>query len=181
MGAYDNERAVRRAANLIILRKVRDKMGISREVFEKEMKIKKSSIDNIIAGDSYAGKAWFDKHAKEVAMKMKMDPDVFTGERLLYIGCDIMKVVKTQIKSKDFSDRLNESELTEDEKKKVNNIIGDEFYLWKSILEDIIHDIEDIEHQSKMSILQDISRQVEEESFNDDQLWKFWNYFRKLN
>ena len=86
MSAQEKNNDIVRAANLIILRKVRDKMKIDRETFEHEMGIKKSSIDNIIARKEKAATNW---KYEMVAQKMKMNEKVFSGDYLLHVGTTI--------------------------------------------------------------------------------------------
>ncbi|MBR4574395.1 MAG: hypothetical protein IKO16_05755 [Lachnospiraceae bacterium] len=186
---YDS--SIIKAANLIILRKVRDKMGIDRATFEREMGIKKSSVDSIIAREKKeAGKGW---KYKEVARKMKMDERVFAGERLLHVGTKISDEaianydeIVHQLVGNEASDMKESIDM-------VRKLISEsEYPLWEVVLSDMDNREKDpkaegfiplgdsIGQQSKMSILDDVARQVDEESFNDDQLWKFWNYFKKL-
>ena len=174
-----------RAANMIILRKVRDKMKIDRETFEREMGIKKSSMDNIVKRDPKAAINW---NYKAVAEKMKMNPKVFTGEHLIHIGASIVNEA-LNLFDENYEKYIKENPRYQDIKDAISK---DEYNLWCIIFGDLdnresdenLDDYEplkdNIGQQSKISILADVARQVDEESFNDDQLWKLWNYFRKL-
>lgn len=190
MSAQEQNKDIVRAANLIILRKVRDKMKIDRATFELEMGIKKSSIDNIIARKEKAATNW--KYGI-VAQKMKMNEKVFSGEYLLHVGTTITEDAIRIIDDK-AQQVLGEevSEMKEELAEIKRKMSESEYWLWEVILNDMDDREKDpaskefvplgdsIGQQSKMSILEDVGRQVDEESFNDDQLWKFWNYFRKL-
>lgn len=192
MAGFERNIDIVRAANMIILRKLRDKMKINREIFEREMEIKKSSMDNIVKRDPKAAINWKYK-AVAVAEKMKMDPDVFEGKRLIHIGSSITN------EALNYFDEIFEEFIKKNPKYKNTDkqevkkaISDDEYNLWCVLFTDLdnrksdenLDDYESLQdnigQQSKISILADVARQVDEESFNDDQLWKFWNYFRKL-
>ncbi len=175
-------RETNKAANIIILRKVADCMNKSDVLYKKKgIEGVWSTSENVIckiAGmEKGAGGNW--KYSED-AKKLYMNKKVYTGEHLIKINGDAFvdlkkeyqRVLKTRIIRK--SGKIED--LQYDDIKILSKKKPSEELLWYYILK---NKDDSVWKEAKKLIMNDISKQVKEESFQDAQLWLFWNYLRK--
>lgn len=170
---YHSEAAIIKAANIIIMRSIWDAMnlGTMKDLYE-ELEISRTTATSIIRGDMFAGKEW--EHEK-VAKKMKMNPDIFSGKRLLLIQGETILYIQ-----ENFEKLLAEQGV----KNKVpylyekDELITEEL-LWGAILDSYEYKKDNDWNKGKQHLIHEIARQTKDEDFNDVQVWKFWNYMRR--
>lgn len=181
VGEYENKNDIEyknritRAANMIILKKVSDTMKIPGErLYEEVLCLNRKTCDRIIEASEGAGARW---EYKKVAQKLKMDPKVFSGERLLRIDADIIREIKKEYRAEGgkIQNRIKRDKFLREEESNTS-----EFEVWHYIFNEEIYDADDIWHQTRMELLREVAKRTKTETFHDEQLWLFWNYLRKL-
>ena len=179
MDIEEERKLFRRSANLTIIRKVADTMGISSEDLHKELNRSRSAVNAMIAaGDEKAGNRW---NYNEVAKKMNIDPKIFSGERLFEIGGELIQHIKgnySVLVRTGSGTNAAKNELLQQRKKYTA-----EYTLWGAILEEItgITQFGDLKkwREAKRLLLHEVGRQTKSRSFKDEELQKLWYYLNK--
>ncbi|MCR4598409.1 MAG: hypothetical protein K5678_05185 [Acetatifactor sp.] len=174
-----------RAANLIMLKhlfKLMHKKDVN--LYENILHVSRSTVDNMIARKKkLAGDQW---EYRDVAKTMYMDPKVFTGERLLHINTvEIHKLIKQcedQFKEYERSLKLRIMQARAHETSHDEEFRPCEENLWRQyfIVSDDENSNSEFCNALRDFILMELSKQIKNESFQDAQLWLFWNYIRKM-
>lgn len=172
---YDSKESVIRAANMYILRKVMDTMLKENAKYYKEVfGVSRSTLDNICGNTRDAG---VEIDWGKIASKIGMDPEVFYGNRLILINGEtinyINKIFDVEISNSNVSKEIKDFLLMQKLEK------ASEYSLWEVILNNKKYESNDIWHNAKRHILNEVGKQTAEQRFEDVQLWLFWNYLRK--
>lgn len=176
------EKLIIRAANMLILKKVADIMKKGGDVFYETIGLSRGQVDRMIARERHDYKWKYE----EVAKEMKMDPKVFTGERLIIIEGELVKYIRDHfeelIEADEIKGKLDKE--TAMSEAKIWEIIAKEYDEKHSEeqaqeVEEKVSRTEEIYYNTQKAMLDEVVRQTKEEDFVDVQLWRFWNYMRK--
>lgn len=168
-----------RSANIKILRKVWITYfkRTNTDGFYELLGISDSTVDKIVSKDLYFPKEW---DYKSAADKIGIDEKVFSGEYLIEIeGSFYQELINgwDRMIEEKFTKKIEKSDA---ERKK--HVAQNEYVLWKTIIENKKQKDGEVNYwkETHTRLLQDVAEQVKQENFNDAQLWKFWNFIRKL-
>lgn len=167
-----------RSANIQILRKVWLTYFKKKNTngFYELLGISDSTVDKMVSKDLYFPKEW---DYISVAQKIRIDEKVFNGEYLIEIKGEFYRELTEDWDS--ILEKIFTSRIKKDKAERKKHVAQNEYVLWKTIIENKKQK-EDVNYwkMTHTKLLQDVAEQVKQEDFNDLQLWRFWNFIRKI-
>lgn len=171
----DEKEAMVRAINMRIIKKVWDVCSNKdmNSLFEI-LDISETTIERICNADEKAGVRWkYDEVAKKIGIKK----DVFSGKHLIEIGCES----ETEVYLKNnFFELLKNSNSAD--KKMIQKMIDmkkdliSQYNIWKTLITEKDRVEGSMDQAFYSELINKVGEQAKEVNFNDINLWKLWRF-----